>query len=478
VNKDSGLYRTTFWGFPFEALSLAAREETLQIIVDWCGAGGPVGTLSGVVTDLDSGLPLAGAAISAGSRVATTDADGGYSLNLAAGVYEATAAAVNYQPETAVNIAIITDTITIQNFALQGSALSFNPTEISEALNLGDTITRTVTLTNSGPLPLEWQAVIANYAGPNGPARIVPLTVEPLAVKPIAKSDLPAQVDGRFGQSWPTDRAGLKTAPTAPMAANVSLILDDGSAETTVGLSDGGQFIWLNQFTPDPADFPFVLEEVHILFEQHGGASVGDPLDIYVYHNTTGNLDPGVGAVWVGSINDVAVQAADGATWSVYQATTPIILNAPGDVLIGVVNRLADPPHSYFPAALDQSISAGRSWAGLYDDANPGNPPTLPPDAFWDTIDGAGIPGNWLVRGYGRYGSGAGQWVSAAPNTGHNSRQQRRDIRPRFRRDLALPDWRIDGRTPLQRQLRQPAACSAPLPGIRLPDLRLFGGRD
>lgn len=418
LNKDSGLYRTTFWGFPFEALSLAAREETLQIIVDWCGAGGAVGTLSGVVTDLESGLPLAGATISAGPRVATTDADGGYSLNLAIGDYSATASAVNYQPETAVNVAIITDTVTIQNFALQGSTLSFSPAAMSESLTLGETITRTVTLTNSGPLPLEWQAVIANYAGPNGATRAVSLAVEPLAVKPLAKNDIPAQVDGRFGQSWPTDRAGLMAAPTAPLTADVSLILDDGTAETTVGLSDGGQFIWLNQFTPDPADFPFVLEEVHILFEQFGGASVGDPLDIYVYHNTTGNPDPGVGAVWVGSINDVAVQAADGATWSVYQATTPIILNAPGDVLIGAVNRLADPPHSYFPAAIDQSASAGRSWVGLYVEADPGNPPALPAPGFWDVIDHAGIPGNWLVRGYGRYGSGVGQWVSAAPNTG------------------------------------------------------------
>jgi len=419
VSKDSGVYRTTFWGFPFEALSPAAREETMQIVVDWCGAGGPSGTLSGVVTDLASGAPLAGATISAGPRLATIGEDGSYSLNLAIGEYDVIASAVNYQPETAVNIAVITDTVTVQNFALQGSSLSFSPTEIAAEISLGDIVTHTVTLTNSGPLPVDWQAVIANYAGPDGAARAVPLAIEPLAVTPLAKTDVLAQPDSRFGQSWPTGPAvRTAAAPLAPTTADVSLVLDDGTAETTVGLSDGSQFIWLNQFTPDPGDFPFVLEEVHVLFEQYGSAAVGDPIDIYVYQNSTGSADPGVGAVPVGSITDVTVQATDGAAWSIYTPDTPIVLTGPGDVLIGVVNRLVDPPHSYFPAALDQSMSAGRSWVGVYNNTIPGNPPALPADAFWDVIDAAGIPGNWLVRGYGRYGSGAGQWVSAVPNSG------------------------------------------------------------
>ncbi|MDY7108970.1 MAG: S8 family serine peptidase [Planctomycetota bacterium] len=38
VNKDGGVYRTTFWGFPFEALpSDDDRVEMMQTILDWCG---------------------------------------------------------------------------------------------------------------------------------------------------------------------------------------------------------------------------------------------------------------------------------------------------------------------------------------------------------------------------------------------------------------------------------------------------------
>lgn len=419
LNKETAVYRTTFWGFPFEAIPASERTTLMQVVVDWCDAGGNAGTLSGVVTDLDSGEPLVGATISTGSRMAVTNSDGGYTLTLGVGSYDVTASASNYLSQTVTAVDILTDTVTNLNFVLEGSALSFSPAVLSETISLGDTISRTVTLTNSGPLPVDWQAIITSFAGPDGTAQMVPLTIEPLAVEPLAKSDMLNQSDGRLSQSWPLDRAGQTAVMSTPLtAADVNLVLDDGSAETTVGLGNGGQFIWLNQFTPDSADFPFVLEEVHILFEQFGGTNVGDPIDIYVYHNTSGSPDPGVGAVLVGSLTGVTVQAADGTTWSIYPATAPIVLDAPGDVLIGVVNRLVDPPHNYHPAALDQTSSAGRSWVGLYHDGNPGNPPTLPADAFWDVIDHAGIPGNWLVRGFGRYGDGAGQWAAVMPNAG------------------------------------------------------------
>ncbi|MCL4264016.1 MAG: hypothetical protein KJ069_12405 [Anaerolineae bacterium] len=37
VNKDNGVYRTTFWGFPWEAISTAVnREQAMQTVLDWC----------------------------------------------------------------------------------------------------------------------------------------------------------------------------------------------------------------------------------------------------------------------------------------------------------------------------------------------------------------------------------------------------------------------------------------------------------
>src|SRR5690606_23365221 len=38
ISKDGGAYRTTYWAFPWEAISPAAdREAALQATLDWCG---------------------------------------------------------------------------------------------------------------------------------------------------------------------------------------------------------------------------------------------------------------------------------------------------------------------------------------------------------------------------------------------------------------------------------------------------------
>jgi hypothetical protein len=100
-------------------------------------------------------------------------------------------------------------------------------------------------------------------------------------------------------------------APAPAPLADVNLILDDGTRENALGLTNGGQFIWLNRFTPDPADFPFSLTEVQILFGQGVGVNVGELVDIYIYEDTDGDGNPGTGANFLGSILDAQVQAVD-----------------------------------------------------------------------------------------------------------------------------------------------------------------------
>ena len=53
VNKDNGTYRTTFWVYPWEAIGTGAgREEAMQTVLDWCGAGG--GGSPAIAVDPDS----------------------------------------------------------------------------------------------------------------------------------------------------------------------------------------------------------------------------------------------------------------------------------------------------------------------------------------------------------------------------------------------------------------------------------------
>jgi hypothetical protein len=117
--------------------------------------------------------------------------------------------------------------------------------------------------------------------------------------------------------------AGVTSQPPAAPADAVSLVLDDGSREDAIGLTAGGQFVWLNRFTPDPAEFPFTLEEVQVLFGAGVGVNVGEIVDVYIYEDTDGDGDPGTNATFLASETGVTVQAVDDVTWSVYSLSTP-----------------------------------------------------------------------------------------------------------------------------------------------------------
>ena len=81
------------------------------------------GTLAGVVTDVATDDPIAGARVSATADgrtySATTDGTGGYSLFLAAGDYVVTAIAFGYAGDVAPLATIVADTTTTQDFALE-----------------------------------------------------------------------------------------------------------------------------------------------------------------------------------------------------------------------------------------------------------------------------------------------------------------------------------------------------------------------
>jgi hypothetical protein len=176
----------------------------------------------------------------------------------------------------------------------------------------------------------------------------------------------------------------------------VNVAVDDGTAENFIG--DAGQFIWLNRFTPDPAEFPFRLEQVSAVFGATG-VMVGDAIEIVMYTDTDADGDPGTGAVLVMSCDDV-IQFNDGTTFNVYNCLSPV-LTGPGDVLIGIINRASFEGGGDFPAGIDTGASMGRSWAASYLVGDVPDNPMVPADEQWDTIDNFGFPGNWVVRGAG-----------------------------------------------------------------------------
>jgi hypothetical protein len=195
--------------------------------------------------------------------------------------------------------------------------------------------------------------------------------------------------------------------------AEVELILDDGTVDNNIGIGGTLEFIWVNRFTPPADAFPFNLDQIQVYFDSSGLGLVGHDIRLVVYENVTGNTDPAVGSNFLYSF-DTTIQALD--AWNMYDLPDPVELNGPGDVIIGVIG-LEVPGTSYWPAAIDQTATQARSWAGWWLASPPPTPPTLPPDDSWTLID-AYFPGNWMVRGMGSSAAADILWLSLDPTAG------------------------------------------------------------
>ena len=195
--------------------------------------------------------------------------------------------------------------------------------------------------------------------------------------------------------------------------SDVGLILDDGTAEDSVGLTNGGQFLWLNRFTPPADAFPFTIHEIQVIFQD--SVLLTDQFQVVIYSDTDG--DPGNGAVYLGG-QTFMPQYNDFTTFNVFTLTDPVTLDGPGDVLVGLINRSGRSGYEDYPAALDDSTSHHRSWIGLYA-ADPPEIPTLPPDDDWDIIDNFGFSGNWTIRAKGSSATGDIFWLSLDPTAGN-----------------------------------------------------------
>lgn len=85
---------------------------------------GPTGTVSGTVTDANTGNPIAGAQVtlSPGNETGTSGNDGTYSITTAPGDYTAVACAFAYICSDPAAVTIVQDQTTTQNFSLQPAA--------------------------------------------------------------------------------------------------------------------------------------------------------------------------------------------------------------------------------------------------------------------------------------------------------------------------------------------------------------------
>jgi hypothetical protein len=319
----------------------------------------------------------------------TTDALGSYTWWLENGTYDLEVIAEGFVSQTVEDVALAAGATVITDFDLRLNApcLVVEPTELEQTMSPNRIREQTLTINNLGA------------------------------------------ASGNFNL--------LEMAAMAPAVnADVELILDDGSAEDSIGLTAGGQFLWFNRFTPNPDALPFFLEEVLTLFNTT--VAVGDEMQLVVYSDADG--DPTNGATYLGG-ETFEVVTNDLATWNSYVLSDPILIQDAGDVLIGFVNRSGASGYSDFPAAVDTDSSQGRSWIALYSGDPPAEPP-LPSDSDMMPIDDIGLPGNWTLRGMGSSATSDILWLEEWPEHGSIAGDSSRPITVTFNSaDLDLGDY-------------------------------------
>ena len=322
-------------------------------------------------------------------------------------------------PPTATQLPTSTPTSIPTSTPSVNPEINVNPFTLSSRQSTNTTVVKTLEIQNLGSGTLTWSI-------DESP------TTRLLEVKPYAdESEAPLvaatnnSLRSRLGLITERDSPTTQASPAMNSSPSdtVELTLDDGTSEN--GIGDDGQFVWLNRFTPNAGDYPLALEEIWVQFGS-SEVNAGDAIEIVVHEDTDQDDNPGTGASLLAAYRTIIV-AADGLTWSKYRLPNPLVLNGPGDVLIGVVNRYSSEGNNDFPARLDTSSSQGRSWVGSYNSGNAPSTIIYPADESWGTIDSFGFPGNWMIRGIASTNGGNGcttsdiSWASVWQSSGSTS---------------------------------------------------------
>jgi len=132
------------------------------------GAYDNYGVISGAVTAAHSGEPIYPATIQADGSTnlsVETAKDGAYFMRVPLDTYTVNAAARNYVTGSVSGVALTTvGQTSVQDFSLVGSLLTYGPPKIEEVLQVGEVVTNTVTVTNSGPLDVNYRLGVTDFS--------------------------------------------------------------------------------------------------------------------------------------------------------------------------------------------------------------------------------------------------------------------------------------------------------------------------
>ena len=141
-----------------DALSFSYRTDILDTDVAYRFSEVPSGLVTGTVTDANDGLPIGGAeveALDSGRSTRTAD-DGTYQLRLLPGSYTLEIRADGYTTHSE-SISLVDDEVLVVDAALEAPIASVEPSSLDVSVPLGTSTDETVTLSNTGTGPLDWE---------------------------------------------------------------------------------------------------------------------------------------------------------------------------------------------------------------------------------------------------------------------------------------------------------------------------------
>lgn len=167
--------------------------------------------------------------------------------------------------------------------------------------------------------------------------------------------------------------------------------------------------IWLNRFTPPNGAYPITLNSIQVAWPTVTPAVTPDPIigrtaRLVVYQDTDGDGDPS-NATLLASLS-APINTVSGFQSYPVNITVP----GPGDIYIGFEDLWAENGYSprLYPASLDTTPpSRGRSWLAAMANGSPPNVNNLGANTVLETIDAAGLPGNFMIRATGSTGQTA-----------------------------------------------------------------------
>jgi hypothetical protein len=402
------------------------------------------GFLEGNITDDRTGDPLvANIHITGpGGFDVTLSGDSYSNIAVQPGSYNIEVSASGYFSDTAVAVVTQGDT-TVTDFALvpEYGELVYSPAAIEEFMEVGDIVTNTVTVTNTGTVPLNFTVSIGNYDGPTAAVQLVPRGVTPPVAAPAP--ELTAKLTDQQAETTATAVASTESVVSPLTGFNwpMSVLYDNGPLVTHPAGGAGGADASALQTAISLDVFGFGVQQaagnrIADDFEVTGSGWTVDTITLFAYQtgSSTSSTLTGVNLrIWDGVPGDAGSTVVFGDT-----TTNRMIATGWTDIYRVLDTSLTntDRPIMYAVADIEGLfLPAGTYWVDWQLNGTLGSGPWAPPisilgetttgnarqfvEGAWDALvdSGTNTPQGmpFVIEGSGPGGS---IWASAFPDSG------------------------------------------------------------